>query len=120
MSNKSEAPSDIVDEHAATEEATDRKRFKADASETDQDIADFVAWCDRVHIWMDTSKVRLSKHATRHNIGMCAVDAIPADHVLARIPRLAILDPTTSTLKTLIQTSLLLHRMSSIDYLIRI
>ena len=83
---------------------SEKKRLKKD-EDPDSKASEFLEWCHSMGIFIDQSKVKITKNATSHNYGMIAVKNINEDEVLARIPKTALLEPNTTAIKQLIGES---------------
>lgn len=84
------------------------KRPKID--EPSQDVHDkkldaFLEWCKTKDVFIDYSKVKIVCRETSHNYGMIAVKDINKDEILSRIPKSAILEPSTTQINELLSKS---------------
>ena len=83
------------------------KRLKRDEhDETDLDVKEFIEWCNKMTMFIDFNKVKITRNSTSHHFGMIAVADINKDEILAKIPKKSILEPNTTDIKELLMKSI--------------
>ncbi len=83
------------------DESDQVKRLKNDHA----DLKVFLDWCISNEILIDFQKVKITKEATSHNYGMVEVKNLKSNEILARIPKSALLEPSTTNISELIRTN---------------
>ena len=79
------------------------KRLKSNSDDAGLKI--FLYWCISNGIEIDYEKVKITRESTSHNYGMVAVKNLKPNEILARIPKSALLEPSTTSISELIKAN---------------